>query len=337
MKRLIFFKLLFLFTLFSAWALGSADRSWAHGGHDHSVKPTISLPEVLAKVNGEEIPKTAIWNDLTQTVQRYKNRGMALTRDQEKVAAKKLLQDKINRKLLLKIASKMGISVSESRLQEELNVVKKNFVSEQDFRDELKKRNLSVEQYQKDLRDDMLVDAVFRRELGEGVLISDQQIEDYYNKNTREFSSAEQRRASVILIKVNPKDGSKGDKAAKQKLQKIIGKLKSGSDFEEMARLHSQDSLAKRGGDLGFFTKDRMFGPFANLAFKLEVGQVSEIFRTQHGYQILKVTGKKEAKQGTLESEKENIRNLLLDREIQNKSHSYLEKLRKQAEIKIYF
>ena len=88
---------------------------------------------------------------------------------------------------------------------------------------------------------------------------------------------------------------------------------------------------------MGFFTKDRMFGPFSKLAFKLKVGEVSEIFRTQHGYQILKVTGKKAGKKGTLESEKKNIREILVDQEIKNKSHTYLKNLRKKATIKIYF
>jgi hypothetical protein len=51
----------------------------------------------------------------------------------------------------------------------------------------------------------------------------------------------------------------------------------------------------------------------------------------------LKVTGKKARIKGTLESERENIRKLMMDREIKNKSHSYLEALRKKADIKIYF
>lgn len=338
MKRTTFFKTLFFLTITPILALSWIALSWGHGGHDHEVQPSISLPKVLAKVNGEDIPKSSIWNGLTQAVVRYKNKGIPMTQEQEKIAAKKLLQDEINRNLVLEKASKMGIAVSDSKVTEELNVVKKNFPSEKSFLSELKKRQLTLEQFRKELKEDILVDAVFRRELGQGIKISDQQIKDYFEKNPQMFSSPEQRRASIILIKANPKHGSKGEKAAKKKLQKIIDKLnKEGADFEEMARLHSQDSLAKRGGDLGFFTKDRMFGPFADLAFKLNVGDVSEIFRTQHGFQILKVTAKKDAIHGTLEGEKENIRKLLMDWEIQNKSHSYLEKLRKQAKIKIYF
>ena len=337
MKRSITLKVLFLLFISIFWAPGTVSTIWAHGGHDHEVAPSISLPDVLAKVNKTEIKKSLIWPGLTQTVKRYKNRGIPLTQAQEKIAAKKLLQDQINRHLLLKKADSMGIQVSPGKVDEEINTVKKQFSSEKEFLEQLKLKEMTLQQYQQELKEDILIDAVFRRELGEGIKVTDKQVEDYFKKNPRQFSSEEQRRASVILIKVDPKAGSVGDRKARKDLQKIVDKLKKGGDFAELAQIHSQDSLGKRGGDLGFFTKDHMFGPFSKLAFKLEVGQVSEIFRTKHGYQILKVTGKKAAKKGTLEDEKKNIRKLLIDRAIKTKSQPYLEALRKEADIKIYF
>lgn len=317
--------------------IGIGSHVWAHGGHNHAVEPSISLPDVLAQVNGTDIKKSLVWPGLTKTVKRYKERGIPLTQAQEKVAAKKLLQDQINRYLLLKKADRMGIQVSSTKIDEEVNAVKKQFSSEKEFLKQLELKKLTIPQYQQELKEDILIDAVFRRELGEGIKITDKQVEEYFKKNPLQFSSEEQRRASVILIKVDPKAGSAGDRKARQELQKIAGKLKKGGDFAELAQTHSQDSIAKRGGDLGFFTKDRMFGPFSKLAFKLDVGEVSEIFRTQHGYQILKVTGKKAGKKGTLASEKENIRKILTDQEIKTKSQPFLKALRKKASIKIYF
>ena len=337
MKRSSNFRSLIFLSLSLLYIVSVASQVWAHGGHDHTVEPSISLPDVLAKVNGTDIKKSLIWPGLTQTVKRYKNRGIPLTQAQEKIAAKKLLQDQVNRHLLLKKADTMGIQVSPGKIDEEVNKVKQQFSSEKEFLEQLKLKKLTLKQYQQELKEDILIDAVFRRELGNEIKVTDQQIENYFKKNPLQFSSEEQRRASVMLIKVDPKAGSTGDRESRKKLQKIVTKLKKGSDFTEMARLHSQDSIAKRGGDLGFFTKDRMFGPFSKLAFKLKVGEVSEIFRTQHGYQILKVTAKKAGKKGTLESERENIREILIDQEIKNKSHPYLEDLRKTAEIKIYF
>jgi parvulin-like peptidyl-prolyl isomerase len=337
MKRLSNLSPLIFLSLSLFCIFGTVSHVWAHGGHDHAVEPSISLPDVLARVNGTDIKKSSIWPGLTRTVKRYKDRGIPLTQAQEKVAAKKLLQDQINRYLLLKKADTMGIQISAGKIDEEVNRVKKQFSSEKEFHKELELKNLTLKQYRQELREDILIDAVFRRELGEGINITDKQIKDYFEKNAQQFSSAEQRRASVILIRVDPKAGSAGDRKGRKDIQKIVDKLKKGGDFAELAQLHSQDSLAKRGGDLGYFTKDRMFGPFGNLAFKLKVGEVSEIFRTKHGYQILKVTGKKPGKKGTLESERENIRKLLIDREIKTRSRPYLERLRKEANIKIYF
>ena len=75
----------------------------------------------------------------------------------------------------------------------------------------------------------------------------------------------------------------------------------------------------------------------AKLAIKLKVGKVSKIFRNKNGFQILKVTDKKDAVNGSLETEKENIRKLLLDGEIDKKKRPYMEALRKKAKITIYF
>ncbi len=317
--------------------ISPASKAWAHSGHDHSVQPSISLPDTLAKVNGAEIKKSAIWPALTRTVQRYKDRGIPLSREQEKIASKKLLQDQINRHLLLEKAGKLGVTISEGQINREVERVKKQFNSEEEFNKQLKSRNLTLAKYRKELKEDLLIDGVTDRELGKDIKVTDQQIQDYFKKNSGQFSSPEQRRASVILIKINPKAGSKGNRKARKTIEKIVSKLSQGADFADLARQFSQDSLAKKGGDLGFFTKDRMFGPFSKRAFKLKVGQVSDIFKTRHGYQILKLTGIKPKKQGTLESEKETIRKILIDEQLKVKIQPYLEALRKQAKIKIYF
>ena len=140
---------------------------------------------------------------------------------------------------------------------------------------------------------------------------SDAEIKAYYDKNSQKYSSPEQRRASVILIKVKKGAGPDAEEKAKETLGKIIEELEKGKDFTKLAQLHSQDTLASRGGDLGFFEREKMFKPFADLAYSLKAGQVSDIFRTRHGFQILKVTEVKPAVSRSLEDTKEEIRDLL--------------------------
>ena len=88
-------------------------------------------------------------------------------------------------------------------------------------------------------------------------------------------------RASHILVK------------KEKKANEIYEKLVKGGDFEKMAKLHSSCPSKKKGGDLGFFGKGQMVKAFETTAFAVEVDEVSKPIKTEFGYHIIKVTGKK--------------------------------------------
>ena len=69
----------------------------------------------------------------------------------------------------------------------------------------------------------------------------------------------------------------------------ILDKIRQGEKFGKLAREHSVDSgSAKRDGNLGYFGKGKMVKEFETVAFKLEVGKISEPVKTQYGYHIIK-------------------------------------------------
>lgn len=88
-------------------------------------------------------------------------------------------------------------------------------------------------------------------------------------------------RASHILV------ASEAEAAA------LVKKLAAGSKFEELARQYSTCPSGKSGGDLGFFGKGQMVKPFEDAAFSLPMGSVSQPVKTEFGYHLIKVTGKK--------------------------------------------
>ena len=104
-----------------------------------------------------------------------------------------------------------------------------------------------------------------------------------------------------------------------------------------MAKQHSQDSLASKGGDLGFFTQKQMLPAFSSRAFKMKVGEVSEVFRTGHGFHVIKVTDRKAGVLSPFAAEKEKIEKFLVNKKISQATRDYIETLKKKAEIKTYF
>jgi hypothetical protein len=84
------------------------------------------------------------------------------------------------------------------------------------------------------------------------------------------------------------------DAAAKAKAQDVLKKVKDGGDFAALAKQYSQASDAASGGDLGFFTKGQLPDELFAAAQALQPGQVSDTIKDQYGYEILKVTEKKD-------------------------------------------
>ena len=140
-----------------------------------------------------------------------------------------------------------------------------------------------------------------------GTQVSDQEIEQYYKMNPDKFSAPEQRQARHILLRSDAKDSAELKSAKRKKLETILALAKTGKDFSQLAREHSEDSSGKNGGDLGFFSKAQMVPPFAEAAFALKEGEISPIVETQFGLHLIKLEKIKPANVTTLAAAREQI------------------------------
>ena len=109
----------------------------------------------------------------------------------------------------------------------------------------------------------------------------------------------------------------------------ILAQLKGGADFATLAKEKSKDPGAADGGDLGYFTKEQMVPEFAEVAFKLDKGQISDPVKTQFGWHIIKVEDKRIKPTPTFEQVKPQIENYVAHRA----QAEMVENLRKSATV----
>jgi len=323
-----------LFCFFASFLAGTL--AFAHSGHTHEEKLRISLPDVVAKVNGQDIHDDDILRELKKTLKNYKDRGIPLTAEEEKITAKKLIENEIERALLLQKGNEINALVSDEALDRKLRKVKSSFKSDSIFEHELKNRKLTLDQYKKELKIDLLMQQVIDREIEPNIKVSEKDIQSFYEKNKDKFITEKKVRASVILIKAKQGD-TKAEKSARQKIESILEDIKNGSSFSEMATKYSQDSLAPKGGDLGYFAKNQIFGAFSVRAFDMKVNEVSPVFKTGLGFHILKLTDLKEGKKMPLDKTKTRIEKILRKNKVGNATRNYVEKLKQKSKIKMYF
>ena len=113
------------------------------------------------------------------------------------------------------------------------------------------------------------------------------------------------------------------------KAKEILAKLKAGGDFAELAKAESKDPGAADGGDLGYFTEDQMVKEFAEVAFKLEKGALSDPVKTQFGWHIIKSEDKREKPLPTFEQVKDQIESYV----VRKSQAELVGKLREGAKI----
>lgn len=137
--------------------------------------------------------------------------------------------------------------------------------------------------------------------------VTDKEAEAYFIKNKETLKQVEQVKASHILIKVA--DWKNEQLVAEKYAQAgiILGEIKKGADFAEMAKKYSEDASGQNGGDLGFFSRGQMVVPFETAAFSLKPGGISDVVKTEYGFHIIMVTDKKEAVNPTLAEIKPQI------------------------------
>ncbi|MFW6147702.1 MAG: peptidylprolyl isomerase [Thermodesulfobacteriota bacterium] len=290
----------------------------------------------VAVVDGAIITKAELDREVSHVKQSMMSTGKPLADSQLSRLKNQVLEQLINRELLYQESQRKGVTVSEAKINEKLEVMKKNFSNQADFENILKEANLSEVQLKAQIEQSLAIDELITKMFVEKVTLSEDEVKTYYESNPESFKQPEQVRASHILIKVAPQEDSSKRASARIEIEKIQQKIRRGENFAALAEEASECPSASKGGDLGYFSRGQMAKPFEDAAFALAPGEISDIVETDFGYHLIKVEDKRAQTDMAFDEIKDGLKSYLTQQKVQEEVVRYVQKLKEQAKVERY-
>jgi peptidyl-prolyl cis-trans isomerase D len=189
------------------------------------------------------------------------------------------------------------------RINAQRREVSQKVIEPQEFLPEVKLADDAVKQYYDSHQDEFRVPERARVEylvlsldsIAAQTEIAAEDVRQHYAQNIKQFAKGEERQASHILITADASFNAEQKAKARAQAENLLQQVrKSPGAFAELAKKNSQDpGSAAKGGDLGYFPRGAMVGPFEDKVFSMKVGELSDIVESQFGFHIIKLTGLK--------------------------------------------
>lgn len=201
---------------------------------------------------------------------------------------------------VLAFIASLGQRGQAYRNEEGIKLVTEELIAQKLFLAEAKKNLWEYEEGFKaelaKVKDRLLTNYAMEKALGK-ITVKDDEVKAYYDEHAAELMGGESANASHILVAE--------EELAKELLEKITtGEI----TFEDAAKAHSTCPSGQEGGSLGDFTRGQMVPEFDEACFSMEVGETRGPVKTQFGYHLIRLNGKKEAEQIPFEQIKEELR-----------------------------
>lgn len=301
------------------------------------VAPPAHKPgDAVARVGGTAITWSEVDTAVRAFTQQFTAYGREFPAEQLPQLQYNIVNDMVSHEAVVQANRGHEPKDLDAQVARSIDQAKQQLGGDEGFTKALDEMGMKRSEYEKRLRDGLTAQAAIKQLVDDKVKVSADESKKFYDENRSKFTTPERVRASHILILV-PADATAEVKT--QKLTQIKAAqalVKSGDKFEEVARKFSEDpGSATQGGDLSYFTRERMVKEFADAAFTLKTNEVSDVVTTQFGYHIIKTTDHKAAGERPFAEAQEDIEKYLKNQKGQEVVRTYVEDLRSKAKIEI--
>jgi peptidyl-prolyl cis-trans isomerase SurA len=296
-------------------------------------------------VNGKAITR----QDVDKAYRRSRDAGATASEEEAVLAKLGLLDDLIIQEILLSKAPGLKIEVPQTELDTAEANAKKN-IPDDVFQQQLTQRGLTPADMRESLRRELLTQKIIAHEVSDKIMITDQEITDYFNANKAQFNLPEEAyHLAQIVITPTPEpqlangtgDDATTPQAAAQKVQMLMERLKAGASFRDLAAGYSEDAeTASRGGDLGLVPMSRLQQAppqLKNAVLGKQPGTVN-VAASNGAYTLVLVVSHEPAGQRDLNTPgmKDNLRDSLKQRKEQVLRAAFITASRNDAKVEHY-
>lgn len=184
------------------------------------------------------------------------------------------------------------------------------------------------------LEGDQLVQQL-RADIERQITPSEEALRMYYHDHPDKFTEPAQARVSLILLKVEPSAPAATWAAARTEAARLLQRLRAGGSFAELARLHSGDSSAVRGGDMGYLHSGMLAANVEQVIAKMEPGQVSEPLTVLEGIALVRLEARRPARLNGYVEVRERVRALWMREKQEHAWKAFIAQLREATPIRI--
>jgi peptidyl-prolyl cis-trans isomerase SurA len=293
----------------------------------------VLLDRVVATVNDEVIT----WSELRRNIELEGKEFLKGLTDEERAKKiqeieKPFLNSMIDVKLQLQEARKFGLNISLSETEGAIADIKRKYnLTDESLIESLKAEGFTLDEYRTRLAEQILLSKVVRHRVRDNILIMDKEIEEYYEANKEKYRKREKVRIRQIFFTKPEDDTQKAN--IEVKAQEIIQRIKKGEDFAKIANEFSEDASKEFGGDLGYVSRGSVLKEIEDVAFALNIGEVSRPFWSSTGLHIVKLEDRIEG--SNIEEVRNKIKEVLFEKAFKLKYEDWIKGLREKAYIEI--
>ena len=301
------------------------------------------LEQVLVKVNGDIVTK-GDFERLQVEFLRQRPDLQNVTADspelQKAVAEStpQLILSAVDELLLVQRGRELGYVMNDEQFKSVLDNIKKdnNIDTDEKFQEALKQEGMTLADLRRQLEKNMLETRVQQNEVLAKISVTEDEAHAYYDAHKNDFTTPSEIILREILVAVPTTERGVNvaqDDAAKAKAEDIRHRLLSGEPFARLAAEVSEAPSKTNGGLIGPIKVDELAPALQTMLAKIQVGEVSEVIRTQRGYQILALESRSETKVKTFDEARQDISDKIAEDKRRGETQKYLEKLRATASI----